>query len=104
MGYFDLDIVGWNVFGSWDVSEGQDGEGRATAGMCPGTHFDVVVPCVGESLVRKEAEGGYGHNPTESGQVLNWGVAGFFCTPPGEVLDVINLDKNLIATKKVKFA
>lgn len=64
MGYFDLDIVGWNVFGSWDVSEGQDEERGATAGMCPGTHFDVVVPYVGESLARKEAEGGYGHNST----------------------------------------
>jgi hypothetical protein len=30
--------------------------------MCPRTHFDVVVPCVGESLVRKEVEGGYGYN------------------------------------------
>ena len=39
MGYFDLDIVGWDVFGAWDVSEGQDGERGATAGMCPGTHF-----------------------------------------------------------------
>jgi hypothetical protein len=73
VGYFDLDMVGWDVFGPWDINEGQDGEGGATAGMCPGTHFNVVVPCVGESLVRKEAEGGYGHNPRQSGQVLNWG-------------------------------
>jgi hypothetical protein len=44
VGYFDLDIVGWDVFGPWDVGEGQDGEGGATAGMRPGTHFDVMVP------------------------------------------------------------
>jgi hypothetical protein len=52
VGDFDLNIVGWDVFGPWDVGEGQDGEGGATAGMCPGTHFDAVIPCVGEFLVR----------------------------------------------------
>ena len=73
MGYFDLDIVGWDVFGPWDISEGQDRERGPTAGMCPGTHFDVVIPCAGESLVREEAEGGYGHNSRQSGPELNWG-------------------------------
>jgi hypothetical protein len=71
--------------------------------MCPGTHFDVVVPCVGESLVRKEAEGGYGYNSRQSGPELNWGSYwGSFAYRLGRCWDVVSQPKVRSLPKSLK--